>query len=118
MGRRGRQRVQRTDNATAPTGSMNGAGQTRDRMARVQISDEVWSAFRAGLGATPASVALGRLVEREVTQRRRRTEPDPAAVKAAVNEAKALIDELRALVDRADGGPTVAWIGTPNERHS
>ena len=118
MGRRGRQRVQRTENATAPTASTNGAGPARDRMARVQVSDEVWSAFRAGLGATPASVALGRLVEREVAQRRRRTEPDPAAMRDAVNEAKVVIDELRALVDRVDGDRTVASIGVPNERRS
>ena len=115
VGRRGRQRVQRIENAASPAGSTHGAGQTRDRMARVQVSDDVWSAFRAGLGATPASVALGRLVEREVAQRRRRTEPDPAAMREAVNEARVVIDELRALVDRVDGGRTVAWIGTPNE---
>jgi hypothetical protein len=57
MGRRGRQRaeVERSQ-----------AREPRDRMARVQASDEMWAAFRAQLGVTPVSVALGRLVEREV----------------------------------------------------
>jgi hypothetical protein len=40
-------------------------------MARVQVSDEVWAAYRAQLGTTPVSVGLGRLVEREVARRRR-----------------------------------------------
>jgi molybdenum-dependent DNA-binding transcriptional regulator ModE len=35
-------------------------------MARVQVSDEVWGAYRAGLGTTPVSVALGELVRRQV----------------------------------------------------
>jgi hypothetical protein len=38
----------------------------RDRMARVQVSGEVWAAFQAGLGTTPVNVALGELVRREV----------------------------------------------------
>ncbi len=76
---------------------------TRDRMARVQVSDETWSAFRASLGATPASVALGRLVEREVARQRRRREPDAAGVRDAVGEAHDVVAELQALIARLDG---------------
>ena len=48
----------------------------RDRMARVHVSDDVWSAFRASLGATPVSIALGELVRREVGRHARRTAGD------------------------------------------
>lgn len=75
-------------------------------MARVQISDETWSAFRASLGSTPASVALGRLVEREVAARRRRSSLDAQGVRDAVVEARAVAEELQALISRlesADG---------------
>jgi hypothetical protein len=75
-------------------------------MARVQVSDETWSAFRASLGSTPASVALGRLVEREVAARRRRSSPDAQGVRDAVVEARAVAEELQALISRlesADG---------------
>jgi hypothetical protein len=71
-------------------------------MARVQVDDETWSAFRASLGATPASVALGRLVEREVAAARRRSGPDPEAIRAAVHEARAVTVELAELIDRLD----------------
>jgi len=36
------------------------AVEQRDRMARMQVSDEVWAAFGAGLGTTPVNVAFGR----------------------------------------------------------
>ena len=48
-------------------------------MARV-VDDVTGVRFRASLGATPASVALGKLVEREVAAARRRASPDAAAV--------------------------------------
>ena len=73
-------------------------------MARVQVSDDTWSTFRAGLGATPASVALGRLVEREVTARRRRSVPDAEGVRDAVVEARAVAAELQALIGRLENG--------------
>ncbi|MGH2930794.1 MAG: hypothetical protein ACRDL8_21500 [Solirubrobacteraceae bacterium] len=66
------------------------------------MSDETWSAFRASLGATPASVALGRLVEREVARQRRRTEPDPAALRGAVGEARDVVAELQDLIARLE----------------
>jgi hypothetical protein len=71
-------------------------------MARVQVSDETWSAFRAGLGAMPASVALGRLVEREVAARRRRAAPDVERVRDAVVEARVVAAELQALIGRLE----------------
>jgi hypothetical protein len=77
-------------------------------MARVQVDDVTWSAFRASLGATPASVALGRLVEREVAATRRRIDSGPAAVTAAVQEARIVAAELRDLINRLDGVPGVA----------
>ena len=70
-----------------------------------------WSAFRASLGATPASVALGRLVEREVAVGRRRSAPDDVAVTAAVDEARNVAAELRDLIDRLDATRTAADIG-------
>jgi hypothetical protein len=71
-------------------------------MARVQVSDDIWSAFRAGLGSTPASVELGRLVEREVASRRRRDASDPGEVREAVDEARVVVDELSALIARLE----------------
>jgi hypothetical protein len=71
-------------------------------MARVQVSDETWSAFRAALGTTPVSVELGRLVEREVASRRRRTASDAGGVRQAVDDARIVVDELSALVARLE----------------
>ena len=74
----------------------------RDRMARVQVSDDTWAAFRAGLGATPASVALGRLVEREVASHRRRAALDADAVRAAIDDARLVAGELATLISRLE----------------
>ena len=41
-------------------------------MARVQVSDAVWSEFRAGVGNRPISEVLGELVTREVERDRSR----------------------------------------------
>jgi len=71
-------------------------------MARVQISDETWSTFRAGLGATPVSVEVGRLVEREVASRRRRAASDAGGVRQAVDDARIVVDELSALIARLE----------------
>ena len=93
VGRRGRQREARVQKrARAP----------RDRMARVQVSDETWAAYRAALGTTPVSVALGRLVEREVAARRRRAASDADGVRHAVEDARVVVDELSALITRLE----------------
>ena len=80
-------------------------------MARVQISDETWSAFRAGLGSTPVSVELGRLVEREVAGRRRRSASDAGDVRHAVDDARVVVAELSALIARVDGTQAVGPAG-------
>jgi hypothetical protein len=74
----------------------------RDRMARVQVSDEVWSAFRANLGATPVSVALGELVRREVGRRERRAASDEQGVRLAVEDARAVAHELQEMIARLE----------------
>jgi hypothetical protein len=71
-------------------------------MARVQVSDDVWSAFRANLGATPVSVALGELVRREVGRRERRTASDEQGVRLAVEDARAVANELQEMIARLD----------------
>ncbi|MGZ6637377.1 MAG: hypothetical protein ACXVII_31285 [Solirubrobacteraceae bacterium] len=71
-------------------------------MARVQVSDETWSAFRAGLGATPVSVELGRLVQREVASRRRRSASDAGDLDRAVDDARLVVEELSALIKRLE----------------
>jgi len=71
-------------------------------MARVQVSDEVWNAFRASLGATPVSVALGELVMREVGRRERRTASDEQGVRLAVQDARAVADELQEMIARLE----------------
>ena len=74
----------------------------RDRMARVQVSDDVWSAFRANLGATPVNVALGELVRREVGRRERRTASHEEGVRLAVEDARAVAGELQEMIARLD----------------
>jgi hypothetical protein len=72
-------------------------------MARVQVSDETWAAYRSALGATPVSVGLGKLVEREVSRYRRRNAVDAAGVQDAVEDARAVAQELAALISRLEG---------------
>lgn len=71
-------------------------------MARVQVSDEIWTAYRAGLGATPVSVALGELVRREVGRVTRRFAGDIDGIGFALTDARELADELAALIDRLE----------------
>jgi hypothetical protein len=112
MGRRSRQRELRPNRDRAERGDVPPAGSSmavaRSRMARVQVDDQTWSAFRASLGAMPASVALGRLVEREVAAVRRRSVADAEAVSAAVQEARSVAKELSDLIDRLEAGRSPA----------
>jgi len=71
-------------------------------MARVQASDETWAAFRAQLGVTPVSVALGRLVEREVARTARSSASDPEGVRVALEDAREVAGELAALIARLE----------------
>ena len=82
-------------------------------MARVQVSDETWSAFRAGLGATPVSVALGRLVQREVASRRRRNACDAGDLHRAVDDARLVVEELSALITRLERTNGAQAVGAP-----
>ena len=93
MARRERHRAQRTPQALR---------KPRDRMARVQVSDEEWAAYRTGLGTTPVSVALGELVRREVGREARRGAIDRAGVRLALTDARELADELEGLIGRLE----------------
>jgi hypothetical protein len=77
------------------------AGQ-RDRIARVQVSDEVWAAFRGGLGTTPVNVALGELVRREVGRKTRRSADDARGIRVALADARDVADELSSLIARLE----------------
>jgi hypothetical protein len=85
-------------------------------MARVQVTDETWAAYRAALGATPVSIALGRLVEREVASHRRRTALDADGVRVAVEDARAVATELAALVARLEDVRGLSPSRGPRER--
>jgi hypothetical protein len=74
----------------------------RDRMARVEVSDETWAAYRALLGSVPVSRAIGRLIEREVASHRRRTALDADGVREAVHEARVVARELETLIARLE----------------
>lgn len=71
-------------------------------MARVQVSDETWASFRAGLGVMPVNVALGELVEREVGRQRRRSADDVQGARLALEDARSVAAELEALIKRLE----------------
>jgi hypothetical protein len=71
-------------------------------MARVQISDEVWAAYRASLGTVPVSLALGELVRREVGRAARRSASDASGARLALDDARRLLDELASLIIRLE----------------
>ena len=71
-------------------------------MARVQVSDEVWAAYRASLGATPVSVALGTLVRREVGRAARQSASDTDGARLALEDARQLSDGLSLLITRLE----------------
>jgi hypothetical protein len=79
-------------------------------MARVQVSDEVWTAYRASLGATPVSMALGELVRREVGRAARRSASDADGARLALEDARQLAGELASLIARLEraAGPSPA----------
>ena len=71
-------------------------------MARVQVSDEVWAAYRASLGTMPVSVALGELVRREVGRAARRSTSDANRARLALDDARQLSHELAAPITRLE----------------
>jgi hypothetical protein len=102
MGKRGRQRSEQARvEAATPV----------DRMARVHVSDETWTAFRAQLGVTPVSVALGRLVERSVAQESRRSASDPQGVRVAIDDARTVAKELESLIVRLERTQQQSGVG-------
>lgn len=80
-------------------------------MARVNVSDETWAAFRAQLGLTPVSVGLGELVERAVAVERRRSASDVEGVRVALEDARVVASELAALIARLERSILVAGDG-------
>jgi hypothetical protein len=78
------------------------AAHERDRIARVQVSDEVWAAFRAGLGTTPVNAALGELVRREVGRKTRRSANDARGIRIALADAREVAHELASLIARLE----------------
>ena len=79
---------------------------TRDHMARVHVSDDVWAEFRRGAGNAPMSRVLGRLVEREVerdrTRRIRQGSIDDQTLLEALERARELHDDVAAIIDRLE----------------
>jgi hypothetical protein len=78
------------------------AADQRDHIARVQVSDEVWATFKAGLGTTTVNVALGELVRREVGRNARRSANDAGAIRVALADAREVADELTSLIARLE----------------
>jgi hypothetical protein len=78
------------------------AADRRDRIARVQVSDEVWAAFRSGLGPTPVNVALGELVRRDVARTARRSADDAGGIRIALADAREVAKELASLIARLE----------------
>lgn len=78
----------------------------RDRMARVQVADDVWTDFRALAANDAISTVLGRLVEREVDRyRARRLKAgtlDDTELVDALERAHQLHDQLAAIVARLE----------------
>lgn len=78
-----------------------------DRMARVAVADDVWADFRALAEPDTISVALGRLVAREVDRHhahRLKTQAqfDDQQLTDALDRARELHDQLTQIVDRLE----------------
>jgi hypothetical protein len=79
---------------------------TRDHQARVKVSDDVWSDFRAATRNSSVSIALGDLVTREVDRYRARRvregSVDEQELLEALERAHELHAELTELVKRIE----------------
>jgi hypothetical protein len=82
-------------------------------MARVQVSDEVWAAYRASLGTVPVSFALGELVRREVGRAARRSASDTSGARLALDDARRLLDELASLIIRLERAARLGAVPSP-----
>jgi hypothetical protein len=85
----------------AQSAAEEAAGQ-RDRIARVRVSDDVWAAFRAGLGTTPVNIALGEMLRRDVGRKARRSANDADGIRVALADAPEVSDELASLIARLE----------------
>jgi len=78
----------------------------RDHQARVNVSDEVWRAFRDVVGNESIAAYLGRLVERAVERDRARRVRDGAVddleLLEALERARELHSDLAAIVARLE----------------
>lgn len=95
MGRRSRRRT--SSGTPAPT---------RDHQARVKVSDDVWTGFRAATRNSSVAIALGDLVTREVDRYRARRvregSADERELLEALERAHELHAELAELVKRIE----------------
>jgi hypothetical protein len=71
-------------------------------MARVQVSDEVWAAYRIALNGKSVGAALGELVRREVARNARRSAEDLQGIRLALDDARELSRELAELIARLE----------------
>jgi hypothetical protein len=75
-------------------------------MARVQVSDDVWTDFRSLAGYRPMSEVLGELVTREVekyrSKRLRENDLEPSELLVALERAQAQRADLEAIVQRLE----------------
>jgi hypothetical protein len=75
-------------------------------MARVQVTDDVWTDFRALAGYRPMSELLGELVTREVekyrSQKLRAGQLEPRELLDALERARAQQADLEAIVRRLE----------------
>jgi hypothetical protein len=101
MGRRSRNRS-RPDTAQ----SKGSPVERRDRMARVQVADDVWADFRAAAGNRPISDVLGELVSREVdryrSKRLRQGQLEPSELVDALEDARRQQADLALIVERLE----------------
>jgi hypothetical protein len=78
----------------------------RDRMARVQVADDVWAGFRSLAGDRPIAAVLGELVTREVSRDRSRRlregRLDDRELIEALDRARASRADLETIVARLE----------------
>jgi hypothetical protein len=78
----------------------------RDRMARVQVSDDMSADFRTAAGDRPISEVLGELVSREVdryrSKRLRQDQREPSELVDALEDARRQQQDLAMIVERLE----------------
>lgn len=98
VGRRGRQRVKRSDESPARRSPV--------RMARVRADEETWAAFRSLAGTRSISDVLGDLVAKEVrryrSQQLREQRLDPKELLDALEHARVQQADLELIVGRLE----------------